>query len=105
MQTLILCLVLSYVAVALVKWTMARYMQSSSRYSTSAGTMEGSAEVGTYLSTMDPSASSMPCAGYRDEGSPNGFQVTLSCTKRGKANQYTFTLKSGGSIKNNGFSK
>jgi len=101
-QTVVICLVLSYIAVSITRWAMGRYTQSAGRYSGSAASMEGNAEIGTFFSVVDPE-SEMPCADSSFDGSPNSFKVSIKCSKKVNSNQYTVSLEAGGEEKKNPF--
>ena len=107
LQTLTICIILSYIAVSLTLWTMGRYTQGSNAYYRSAANLEGHAEVGTYLSTLDPAykTGSINCINGSNNGSPNGFSYTVQCRTIGKTNLYVFKFNEGGKYQKNIFVK
>lgn len=103
LQTLVICIVLAYVAVSLTKWTIGRYAASSGSYEGSAAVLDGAGEMGTYLASMDPDNGSLPCRSASSDGSPNAFSYNLSCSNAGNSNAYTIALSKDGKTKDSSF--
>lgn len=104
LQTLTVCVILAYIAVSLVGWVMGRYTQSAKSFSASAANLEANAEIGTYLSTIDPNYNgNISCINGSNNGSPNGFSYTFQCRSVGNSNIYTLKLSEGGKVKPNIF--
>lgn len=82
LQTLVICIVLSYIAVSLTKWALGRYVTSSSSYANANSYMKSSALAGTYISLMNPASSSIPCASSQN----------IQCESSGGINKYSFTM-------------
>ncbi|MCR4819508.1 MAG: hypothetical protein K5838_00100 [Elusimicrobiales bacterium] len=82
LQTLVICIVLSYIAVSLTKWALGRYATSSASYANANSYMKSSALAGTYISLMNPASSSIPCASSQN----------IQCESSGDINKYSFTM-------------
>ena len=99
MQTLVICIVLAYVAVSLTKWTIGRYAISSGTFEGSAAVLDGSGEMGAYISSIDPDNGVLPCSSKSSDGSPNAFSYNLSCSNAGNSKAYTIALNKNGKTK------
>lgn len=88
MQTLVICIVLSYIAVSLTKWALGRYATSSASYANANSYMKSSALAGTYISLMNPASSSIPCASSQN----------IQCESSGDINKYSFTMDNVGGL-------
>ena len=103
LQTLVMCIVLSYVAVSLTKWGLSRYYVTNSSYTSSAANLEGSAGVNVYFSKM-PTASNIPCTDKTYNQSPNAFKYSLKCSATtSNVNKYEFDLSGGNKSTNTPF--
>lgn len=103
LQTLVICIVLAYVAVSLTKWTIGRYAISSGSFEGSAAVLDGSGEIGAYISSIDPDNGILPCSSKSSDGSPNAFSYDLSCSNAGNSKVYTISLNKNGKTKDSSF--
>ena len=95
LHTLVMCIVLSYIAVALTRWGMSRYLTVNNTYTGSATTMESSAGVNVYLSKISPDET-IPCATKTYNASQNAFKYSVKCKTTGQVKRYEFKLTADG---------
>ena len=97
LQTLIMCIVLSYVAVSIAKWGMARYLVGNTSYTSSSAKLESSAGMNVYFSKM-PQEGAIPCVSSSHHSSQNAFSYSLKCQTTGNVQRYEFTLSSDNAV-------
>lgn len=100
LQTLVICIVLSYIAIAITKWALGRYTESSHVFVGSSASLESQGQMYTYLSRIDPCSATPPCVNTSGDGSPNSFSYGLSCENKGNVKLYKINLDTDGKSDN-----
>ena len=93
LQTLVMCVVLSFIAVSITRWVFARYSSSTRNFNDSAVNGARFKVVNHDFSYASIQNSTTNCVTNVGSGTTTeGAQYSVSCTSSGNTSKYTYTI-------------